>query len=71
MEFQEDAGFPFNGMKQLNAISVNKDAVKMSKRLANDFYDNETQDPSKPKPRSKTQYEIYSRTCFNRTKGFF
>jgi hypothetical protein len=54
LEFKEDAGFPFGGMKQLNAISVNKDAVKMSMRLPSDFYDNETQDPSKPKPRSKT-----------------
>ena len=46
-------------MKQLNAISVNKETVKMALRTQNDFFDSEIMDPSRPKPRSKTQYENY------------
>lgn len=69
----EDHDYPFMGSKHLNPIGVNQELVRMSLRTVNDFENpKKLEDPLKPLPPSKTNYEAYIKDEVKaQTKGYF
>jgi hypothetical protein len=70
----EEQNYPFSGSKHLNPKGINREQVRMSKRLASDHDPlDKLRDPTKPGPKSKTNYEAYfvNQNLRGRTKDRF
>ena len=69
-QIEEEHDYPFDSLKHINPISINKDPVKMFLRTSNDFYRVEDTEMHQVY-RSKSGYEAYRRTEYRRLKGLF